>query len=238
MTTNETWHCFSDANTCSLALAQALTQELQRLLGLQARVVLAVSGGQSPRAMMAALSHADVDWSRVLIQWVDERLLSRHHPNSNSELIESVLLRRHQAAVSLWHNVLPEVAGVPRELTDAEQEAVLQAASERYQKPDIVVLGMGEDGHTASLFPHAKQLPQALNLHNTLPLMVLQDVVAPYARISMTLQAILSAKAIFIAAYGLRKRTVLQQAAKQLDANLPISSVFHHAQKIPVYVYC
>ncbi len=237
MTTNETWHCFSDANTCSLALAQALTQELQRLLGLQARVVLAVSGGQSPRAMMAALSHADVDWSRVLIQWVDERLLSHHHPNSNSELIESVL-RQHQAAVSLWHNVLPEVAGVPRELTDAEQEAVLQAASERYQKPDIVVLGMGEDGHTASLFPHAKQLPQALNLHNTLPLMVLQDVVAPYARISMTLQAILSAKAIFIAAYGLRKRTVLQQAAKQLDANLPISSVFHHAQKIPVYVYC
>ena len=97
---------------------------------------------------------------------------------------------------------------------------------------------MGEDGHTASLFPRAKQLPQALNLHNTVPLMLLQDVVAPYARISMTLPAILSAKVIFIAAYGQQKREVLQQAAKQLDANLPISSVFHHAQKIPVYVYC
>ena len=237
MTTNETWHCFSDADACSLALAQALTQELQRLLDLQARVVLAVSGGQSPRVMMAALSHADVDWPRVLIQWVDERLLSRHHPNSNSELIESVL-RQHQAAVSQWHNVLPVVAGSPRELVDDEQEAVLQPASKRYQKPDIVVLGMGEDGHTASLFPHAKQLPQALNPHNTVPLMLLQDVAAPYARISMTLPAILSAKAIFIAAYGQKKRTVLQQAAKQLDANLPISSVFHHAQKIPVYVYC
>ena len=237
MTTNETWHCFSDANACSLALAQALTQELQRLLSLQARVVLAVSGGQSPRAMMAALSHADVDWSRVLIQWVDERLLSRHHPNSNSELIESVLTQ-HQAAVSQWHNVLPEVIGLPRELTDVEQQAVLQAALERYQEPDIVVLGMGEDGHTASLFPHAKQLPQALNLHNTVPLMLLQDEVAPYTRISMTLQAILSAKVIFIAAYGQQKRAVLQQAAKQLDANLPISSVFHHAQEIPVYVYC
>ena len=237
MTTNETWHCFSDANACSLALAQALTQELQRLLGLQACVVLAVSGGQSPRAMMAALSHANVDWSRVLIQWVDERLLSRHHPNSNSELIESVL-RQHQAVVSQWHNVLPEVTGVPRELTDAEQEAVLQAASERYQEPDIVVLGMGEDGHTASLFPHATQLLQAMDLHNTVPLMLLQDVVAPYARISMTLPAILSAKVIFIVAYGQQKRTVLQQAAKQLDANLPISSVFHHAQEIPVYVYC
>ena len=237
MTTNETWHCFSDASACSLALAQALTQELQRLLSLQARVVLAVSGGHSPRTMMAALSHAGVDWSRVLIQWVDERLLSCHHPNSNSELIESVL-RQHQAAVSQWHNELPEVTDSPRELTDVEQQAVLQAASERYQKPDIVVLGMGEDGHTASLFPHAKQLPQALNLHNTTPLMLLQDVVAPYTRISMTLPAILSAQVIFIAAYGQQKRAVLQQAAKQLDANLPISSVFHHAQEIPVYVYC
>ena len=237
MTTNETWHCFSDENAFSLALAQALTQELQILLSLQGRVVLAVSGGQSPRAMMALLSHADVDWSRVLIQWVDERLLSRDHPNSNSELIESVL-RQDQAAHAQWHNLLPEVTGLPRELTDIEQQSVLQAALSAYKKPDIVVLGMGEDGHTASLFPHAKQLPQALNLHNTVPLMVLQDAVAPYARISMTLPAILAAQVIVIAAYGSQKRAVLQQAARQLDANLPISSVFYHAQKIPIHVYC
>ena len=68
--------------------------------------------------------------------------------------------------------------------------------------------------------------------------MLLQDVVAPYARISMTLPAILSAKVIFIAAHGQQKRAVLQQAAKKLDANLPISSVFHHVQEIPVHVYC
>ena len=236
MTTNETWHCFSDANTCSLALAQALTQELQRLLGLQARVVLAVSGGQSPRAMMAALSHADVDWSRVLIQWVDERLLSRHHPNSNSELIESMLLQ-NQAAQAQWHNFLPQPQGEARVLDGAEQQAVLQAALMAYQTPDVVVLGMGMDGHTASLFADAPQFAAAMDRHQVQPLMIVEPPSAPYARISMTLAAILQAKTLYIAAYGAQKQALLQQALLTEEALLPITWVLQEAQDVPMHVF-
>ena len=197
---------------------------LQDLLARQARVVLALSGGQSPRAMMALLSQADLDWSRVTVQWVDERLLTRHHPDSNSELIESVLLQ-NQAAQAQWHNCLPRPQGEARVLDDAEQQAVLQAALMTYQPPDVVVLGMGMDGHTASLFADAPQFAAAMDRHQAQPLMIVEPPSAPYARISMTLAAILQAKTLYIAAYGAQKQALLQQALLTEEALLPITWV-------------
>ena len=209
---------------------------LQDLLAHQARVVLALSGGQSPRAMMALLSQADLDWSRVTVQWVDERLLTRHHPDSNSELIESVLLQ-NQAAQAQWHNCLPRPQGEARVLDDAEQQAVLQAALMTYQTPDVVVLGMGMDGHTASLFADAPQFAAAMDRHQAQPLMIVEPPSAPYARISMTLAAILQAKTLYIAAYGAQKQALLQQALLTEEALLPITWVLQEAQDVPVHVF-
>ena len=209
---------------------------LQDLLAHQARVVLALSGGQSPRAMMVLLSQADLDWSRVTVQWVDERLLTRHHPNSNSELIESVLLQ-NQAAQAQWHNFLPLPQGEARVLDGAEQQAVLQAALMAYQTPDVVVLGMGMDGHTASLFADAPQFAAAMDRHQVQPLMIVEPPSAPYARISMTLAAILQAKTLYIAAYGAQKQALLQQALFTEEALLPITWVLQEAQDVPVHVF-
>ena len=209
---------------------------LQDLLAHQARVVLALSGGQSPRAMMVLLSQADLDWSRVTVQWVDERLLTRHHPDSNSELIESVLLQ-NQAAQAQWHNCLPRPQGEARVLDDAEQQAVLQAALMTYQTPDVVVLGMGMDGHTASLFADAPQFAAAMDRHQAQPLMIVEPPSAPYARISMTLAAILQAKTLYIAAYGAQKQALLQQALLTEEALLPITWVLQEAQDVPVHVF-
>lgn len=235
----EKWHeCATEAEF-NLALASALISQLQALLSRQNQVVLAVSGGKSPRALMQALSTADLDWSRIIIQWVDERLLSHGHADSNSVLIETNLLQHH-AAQAQWQPLLPVIQthDVPRELTETERFSVLQAALQSYQRPDVVVLGMGEDGHTASLFAHAEQLAAGIDLDNATPLLLLQPPAAPYWRISMTLAAILSAQTLYIAAYGEQKRKVLQRAAQQTDVDLPISLVLHHSQGIPVHVYC
>ena len=236
MKTADTWQQFGDEPVHSLALSQALQASLQDLLAHQARVVLALSGGQSPRAMMALLSQADLDWSRVTVQWVDERLLTRHHPDSNSELIESVLLQ-NQAAQAQWHNCLPRPQGEARVLDDAEQQAVLQAALMTYQTPDVVVLGMGMDGHTASLFADAPQFAAAMDRHQAQPLMIVEPPSAPYARISMTLAAILQAKTLYIAAYGAQKQALLQQALLTEEALLPITWVLQEAQDVPMHVF-
>ena len=236
MKTVDTWQQFGDEHAHSLALSQALQASLQDLLARQARVVLALSGGQSPRAMMALLSLADLDWPRVTVQWVDERLLTRHHPDSNSELIESVLLQ-NQAAQAQWHNCLPRPQGEARVLDDAEQQAVLQAALMAYQTPDVVVLGMGMDGHTASLFADAPQFAAAMDRHQVQPLMIVEPPSAPYARISMTLAAILQAKTLYIAAYGAQKQALLQQALLTEEALLPITWVLQEAQDVPMHVF-
>ena len=236
MKTVDAWRQFCDEHAHSLALSQALQASLQDLLARQERVVLALSGGQSPRAMMALLSQADLDWSRVRVQWVDERLLTRHHPDSNSELIESVLLQ-NQAAQAQWHNCLPLSQGEARVLDDAEQQAVLQAALMAYQIPDVVVLGMGMDGHTASLFADAPQFAAAMDRHQAQPLMVIEPPSAPYARISMTLVAILQAKMLYIAAYGAQKQALLQQALLTEEALLPITWVLQEAQDVPMHVF-
>ncbi len=236
MKTVDTWRQFGDEHAHSLALSQALQASLQDLLARQARVVLALSGGQSPRAMMALLSQADLDWSRVTVQWVDERLLTRHHPDSNSELIESVLLQ-NQAAQAQWHNFLPQPQGEARVLDGAEQQAVLQAALMAYKTPDVVVLGMGMDGHTASLFADAPQFAAAMDRHQAQPLMIVEPPSAPYARISMTLVAILQAKTLYIAAYGAQKQALLQQALLTEEALLPITWVLQEAQDVPVHVF-
>ena len=236
MKTVDTWQQFGDEHAHSLALSQALQASLQDLLARQDRVVLALSGGQSPRAMMALLSQADLDWSRVRVQWVDERLLTRHHPNSNSELIESVLMQ-NQAAQAQWHNFLPQPQGEARVLDGAEQQAVLQAALMAYQTPDVVVLGMGMDGHTASLFADAPQFAAAMDRHQVQPLMIVEPPSAPYARISMTLAAILQAKTLYIAAYGAQKQALLQQALLTEEALLPIAWLLQEAQDVPVHVF-
>ena len=236
MKTPDTWRQFADEHAHSLALSQALQASLQDLLARQARVVLALSGGQSPRAMMALLSQANLDWSRVTVQWVDERLLTRHHPDSNSELIEQALLQ-HEAAQAQWRNVLPLVDGEARVLDATEQQTVLQAALAAYQTPDIVVLGMGLDGHTASLFADAPQFAAAMDRHQAQPLMVLEPPSAPYARISMTLAAILQAQMLYIAAYGAEKQALLKKAVLTEDRQWPIAWVLQGAQDVPVHVF-
>ena len=231
----DTWRHFADERAHSLALSQALQASIQDLLARQNRMVLALSGGQSPRAMMALLSQANLDWSRVTVQWVDERLLTRYHPDSNSELIEQALLQ-HEAAQAQWCNVLPLLDGEARVLDTAEQQKVLQAALAAYQTPDIVVLGMGTDGHTASLFANAPQFAAAMDAHQTQPLLIVEPPSAPYARISMTLAAILQAKMLYIAAYGAQKQAPLQHALLTAEALLPITLVLQESQDLPMHV--
>lgn len=231
------WHVFADEQKWAQAVCHALAACLQTLLQQQDQVVLAVSGGTSPRPIFACLSQVDLDWSRVVLQLVDERLLSRDHPDSNGYLLEAYLLQHHAQAAQ-WRNCLPWVSGPARALLPIERQQVLQAALTHCVPADVVVLGMGDDGHTASLFPHAPQLAQGLALDAPQPLLLIEPPTAPHWRISMGLAAMVQAQQLFVAAFGPHKRAVLQQAEVQMaNPELPISCVLQAVERGRLHVY-
>lgn len=231
------WHYFEQEADYSKALGEAITAQLRDLLAQKEQVVLAVSGGKSPIPLFQFLSQQDLDWSRVVLQLVDERMLTRQHPDSNSLLV-STHLHQHLACKAIWQSDLPtSLDNAERELTAAEREQVLQDALSSFKQPDVVILGMGEDGHTASLFPNAAQLQQGLAA-NAPTLLLVEPPAAPYWRLSMGMASILAVSQCYVAAFGAKKRAVLEQAQHTLSDDLPISHVLHKKQGNTLHVYC
>ena len=215
----------------NVRLAQDIAQRLAAAIQVRGFAVLSVSGGKSPVALFEALRVMDIDWSRVRITLVDERCVPRNHPDSNALLVQSHLQQDLAAKAQLVFMVTS--ASEPLDTPAAQAKAAgiaLLAAS----PADVLVLGMGADGHTASLFPEAPNLAEALDLRNTQTCVAIElaqpPANAPYARITQTLAQILSARHIVLPLTGADKLNTLQQAWKQATPALPISFVLQQTQ--------
>lgn len=208
------------------ALAERLSAELSALLNRQSRVVLALSGGRSPVRLFRKLSTADLEWKRVIVTLVDERLVPSSHPDSNAWLVNKYLLKGYAASATFQPLVtLPDNA-----------EACLAEAIRHFQYPDIAILGMGDDGHTASLFPGAAELPVGLDLSTPFPVIAATSPVAPYRRFTLTRAALMKARHLYLSIQGEAKRKVLTQACTQETLLLPIS-YFVQQTEVPLDVY-
>lgn len=147
------FHSFADATQWSWASAVALSAALTRDLARRPRARLLLSGGSTPAPVYAALSKAPVDWSRIDVALVDERWLLPDDSDSNARLIRNSLLQNHAAGARL-----ETLTRAGRSI----EQAVSAANQHARHAPGVVVLGMGEDGHTASLFPRMRGLEVAL----------------------------------------------------------------------------
>jgi 6-phosphogluconolactonase len=147
------WNPSDDAMRWADAAAGDIASALTDALAKQDRVRLLLSGGTTPAPVYERLAHADLDWTRVDVGLVDERWLPADDAHSNTWLLRDRLLRDKAA-----HAHFEPFANAGDSLEDAVQAANLDAR----QPADIVVLGMGGDGHTASLFPGMHGLAQAL----------------------------------------------------------------------------
>lgn len=215
-------------------LAAWIAERLQQALAERGHAVLAVSGGRSPLALFQALRSQALDWSRVSVTLVDERCVPPDHPDSNSALVREHLLQDAAQAARF----VPWFDEVPATLDDAALTALAEGANKRLAREpwpwDLAVLGMGEDGHTASLFPGAAGLAQALRASG--PVAWTRPSTAPHARLTLTLPALLDTRALVLPLSGASKLRVLQQARLREDPALPISHLLHQ-HRTPVHTW-
>lgn len=146
-------HVYRDEEHWASATAASIADRLRHDLEQHERARLLVSGGNTPAPVYQLLSKASLDWHRVDIALVDERWLQPDDPDSNARLARETLLQ-NRAAEARFETLTRPGRGI--------EEAVNAANMHAKQTPTLALLGMGEDGHTASLFPHMRDLPEAL----------------------------------------------------------------------------
>jgi len=223
---------FDSAATLASALAKSVADDLRRGLTARDSAVLALSGGTTPREFLRELSQQVLDWSRVTVTLIDERWVAPNDERSNARLLRENLLQNHAATalfVPLYCDAPDPDTGLPR------IAARIAALSLPF---DAVVLGLGEDGHTASFFPGGDQLAQALDAHGTAQVLSMRAPDAGEPRITLSMPTLLDARTVYLHIQGEKKRDVFDQviAAQGLLAASPMRVVLDHA-KSPIQVF-
>lgn len=212
------------ANTAAQArqLAEAVAAQLRHAIATRGHALLAVSGGKSPIALFEHLRQQPLDWASVTVLLVDERCVPHTHADSNTALVRQHLLQDGAAAATFvtFFDTLDAI--------DTLAAAANQRLAALHWPLDVAVLGMGEDGHTASLFPAAPGLDTAL--HTTAHVAwVRPDAIghAPHPRLTLTLPTLQAARQLHLSLAGPAKQAVYRQALARPDAALPVSLLLH-----------
>ena len=215
------------------ALAQAVANDLRTALQARDFASLALSGGNTPKAFMQALARQPLDWSRVVVTLVDERWVPESHARSNARLLRENLLHGPAAAATF----LPLYRDTPEPEAGLD-ELQRDLATSLPWPLDVAVLGMGEDGHTASFFPGGDRLAQALDPAGSAQVLPMRAPGAGEPRITLTLPPLLQARRLYLHVEGAAKRRVLDQAISGAGegGQFPIRTVLLHATS-PIQTY-
>ncbi|WP_233711342.1 6-phosphogluconolactonase [Helicobacter salomonis] len=209
--------------------ASAFTDDLDYLYATDDHQIhIAFSGGKSPIPFLEYLAGLTW-WDEYTLGLVDDRIVPPDHEDSNARLIHRHFLDKVRSKFNIDVPFTPLV-------TDASlpPEMILQKALESYKQPDLALLGMGLDGHTASLFPDAPEYEHALSTAEPLVLTTPQN--APHKRISMSLRALESCKETWLLISGEEKRRVFDEASRGINSQLPISYILH-SEKVSCNVF-
>jgi 6-phosphogluconolactonase len=221
---------FNDAGSLARALADQISAGLRSAIAARGLASLVVSGGNSPIKLFEALRTEKLDWSRVCVALADERWVDPSDPGSNEKLVRDHLLKEDAAParfLGLKNGApTPEMGAVSAWETFA-----------RVPRPfDALVLGMGDDGHTASLFPGSPNLAGALNPTASAGCVGMWAPVAPHARLSLNLSALLDSRRVALLITGEAKwRTYAAAAADGAVQDMPVRAVLRQS-RTPVEV--
>ena len=219
---------FRDKQQLAEALAEAVAGNLKAGAKSRGAASLAVSGGSTPARFFEALSQrADVPWDKVTVTLVDERWVDENSDRSNGRLVKANLLQGRAAAA----NFVPLYQGG----ADPDADAAGMAQRQVPQPFDAAILGMGNDGHTASFFPGGDNLAEALTAEG--PIVAIRAPGAGEPRVTLTLKTLLASKALYLHIEGEEKVETLKQAEAEgpIEA-MPVRAILRQTQT-PLTIY-
>jgi 6-phosphogluconolactonase len=190
---------FVDSDALARNLSDQLAANLRIAIAARGLASLVVSGGKSPIKLFELLRVETLDWSRVCIALADERWVDPTDPESNEKLVRDYLLKESAAAARFIG--LKNAAPTP----DLGAVSAWETFARVPRPFDAVVLGMGDDGHTASLFPRSPNLASALNPAAVAGCVGMRSPVAPHPRLSLNLSALLDSRRIVLPLGGAQK---------------------------------
>jgi len=224
-------HRFPDREALVAALAGEIKVDLEEAIAARGAASLVVSGGKTPARLFERLHDEKIDWPRTWVTLVDERWVETTSEDSNERLVREHLLIGPAAAAHFVGLKNPAVT------PEAGADWVTRALTRVPHPFDVVVLGMGQDGHTASLFPGSMALARGLDPAAPPACIAVNALAAPHARVSLNLAALLDSRRIVLHIEGDAKWAVYQRARTPgAPAELPIRAVLQQ-KEVPVDVY-
>ena len=222
-------YLFDSREEASAAAAERISAALSRRLEGQGEASVVVSGGTSPAGVFRELSKTALPWSDVHVILSDERWVPSDHEDSNEKLVRETLLAGEAQTASLLP-VYREGVTIEERCSEIDEE-LLQAPFPFA----CALLGMGEDGHFASLFPDAGNLREGLDVDSRQLCLPVETAASPHPRVSLTLAALSRSDEIVLLICGDAKRDVYQ-AAKTSTNGTPVSHLLRQ-KRAPVHVY-
>ena len=223
---------FRTPHDLNVDLALRVAGHLETDISLHGRASAVVSGGRTPIGFFQQLAKQDIAWDRVSITLADERWVDASHSDSNERLVrENLLIHRATDAsfISLKNKAMSAQEGQKELATRLKQVGKFSA----------VVLGMGNDGHTASLFPGMTNLVSGLDMESGLDCLATSPDTAPHERITLTLPRLLRSTIIFLHLTGTSKLQMLEEVLEGRDIyEFPIRSVLQQKVTDLEIFYC
>lgn len=218
---------FKNSHELAEHFAEEISLLLQSAISQKRSASIAVSGGSTPLKLFKALSKKLIEWNKVSVTLVDERWVDIDNERSNARLVQDNFLKSKAANATFIPLYQDEI--------DHTEIASTRDRFDQYLPFDVVVLGMGLDGHTASFFPGGDNLEIAIDINNEQILIDMQALDAGEPRVTFTLPPLISAKNLYLHIEGEKKLQLLEEANENLRNHAyPIQHVLKSADHLKI----
>ena len=208
-----------DISLLQSTFAHEFDTQAAEVIARRGRFIVGLPGGSVASAFFPALALLRVDWTRIEIFWIDERAVPPDHPDSNYGVASRLLLRPARvpaACIHRMHGELPELEQAARRAADE-----LRSIAGDPPSLDLALVGVGEDGHVASIFTGGTGLQPCPH-----PVIAVYDSPKPPSRrLTLTLPVLARAGLVVVAAFGGAKAVVMREAIEDRDASTPVAAL-------------